>query len=101
MVEVAVFVWNAVYCSMPLRTQAWPAIAFVSGEGLRPKSYFFEFSFLDYVFTESLKYEEAPGPNAGQRGDGEWPFRRPGFPRAGGTSDAVPLFSCSVHEEGG
>ena len=37
MVDAAVFVWNADYCSMPLRTQACPAIEFVSGkEDLRP-----------------------------------------------------------------
>ena len=28
-------------------------------------------------------------------------LRRPGFPLAGGTSDAVRFLSCSVHEEGG
>ena len=27
-------------------------------------------------------------------------FRRPDFPVAGRTSDAVPSLSCSVHEEG-
>ena len=34
---------------------------FGSGEeGLRPQSYFFVFSFLEYVFTDIQKYEEAP-----------------------------------------
>ena len=28
------------------------------------------------------------------------PYCRSGLLRAGGTSDAVPLLSCSVHEEG-
>ena len=50
-------------CSASLRTQTRPATEFVSGEeGLRPKSYFFEFSFLEYAFTDTLKYEEALGP---------------------------------------
>ena len=43
-------------CSASLRTQTRPAIELVSGEeGLRPKSYFFEFSFLDYFFKDCGK----------------------------------------------
>ena len=54
-----------------VRTQTRPAIEFVSGEeGLRPKSYIFVYSFLEYVFTVSLKYEEAPGPHCGA--EGKW-----------------------------
>ena len=57
--------------SPSLRTQTRPAIEFVSGEeGLRPKSYIFVYSFLEYVFTVSLKYEEAPGPHCGA--EGKW-----------------------------
>ena len=42
---------------------------FGSGEeGLRPQSYFFVFSFLEYVFTDIQKYEEAPGPDCGAEG---------------------------------
>ena len=36
-----------------------------------------------------------------QREVGEVGVSTSGFPRAGGTSDAVPSLSCSVHEEGG
>ena len=45
-----------------IRTQTRPAIEFVSvEEGLRPKSFYIEFSFLEYVFTDALKYVMAPG----------------------------------------
>ena len=52
-----------------LRTQTRPAIEFVSGEeGLRPKFYFFEYSFLEYALTDTLKYAKAPGPHCGAEG---------------------------------
>ena len=54
-----------------IRTQTRPAIEFVSGEeGLRPKSYYIEFSFLEYVFTVIRKYVMAPGSSCGAEGDG-------------------------------
>ena len=57
--------------SPSLRTQARPAIEFVSGEeGLRPKSCFTVFSFLEYVFTDTLKYVVAPSSSYGAEGDG-------------------------------
>ena len=61
--------------SASLRTQTRPAIEYVSGEeGLRPKSYFFVFSFVEYVFTVIQKYEEAPGTHCGA--EGTWRWRR-------------------------
>ena len=60
--------------SASLRTQTRRAIEFVSGEeGLRPKSYFFVFSFVEYAFTDALKYEDAPGPHCGA--EWRWPWR--------------------------
>ena len=54
------------------RTQARPAIEFVSGEeGLRPKSYFFLYFFLKYAFMDTLNYERAPGSSCGA----EWNWR--------------------------
>ena len=51
--------------------QARPAIEFVSGEeGLRPKSYHIEFSFLEYVVTVIQKYVMAPGSSFGAEGNG-------------------------------
>ena len=51
-----------------IRTQARPAIEFVSGEeGLRPKSYFIVFPFVEYTFMDALNYEMAPGSSCGQR----------------------------------
>ena len=56
---------------LSLRTQARPAIEFVSGEeGLRPKSYFFLFLFFKYTFMDNLNYEMAPGSSCGAEGDG-------------------------------
>ena len=53
------------------RTQARPAIEFVSGEeGLRPKSYYIVFSFVEYAFADTLKYVMAPGSSFGAEGDG-------------------------------
>ena len=55
-----------------IRTQTRPAIEFDSGEeGLRPESYHIVFSFLEYLFTDTRKYVNAPGPIVGQRGDGD------------------------------
>ena len=52
-----------------LRMQTRPAIEFVSGkEGLRPKFYFLVYTFLEYTFTDALKYENAPGPHRGAEG---------------------------------
>ena len=52
-----------------LRTQTRAAIEFVSGEeGLRPKFYFFEYSFLEYALADTLKYAKAPGPHCGAEG---------------------------------
>ena len=52
-----------------IRTQTRPAIEFVSGEdGLRPKSYFLVFAFVEYAFTDALKYTMAPGPSCGAEG---------------------------------
>ena len=52
-----------------IRTQTRPAIEFVSGEeGLRPKFYFFEYSFLEYALADTLKYAKAPGPHCGAEG---------------------------------
>ena len=52
-----------------LRTQTRPALEFVSGEeGLRPKFYFFEYSFLEYALADTLKYAKAPGPHCGAEG---------------------------------
>ena len=83
--------------SASLRTQTRPAIEYVSGEeGLRPKSYFFVISFLEYVFTDFQKYEEAPDPQC-MWGRGEMAmaiFRRPGFPLAGRTSNSSFLLSA-------
>ena len=57
--------------SPSLRTQARPAIEFVSGEeGLRPKCYFFLSVFLKYAFTVTWKYVMAPGSFYGSEGDG-------------------------------
>ena len=54
-----------------IRTQTRPAIEFVSGEeGLRPKSYYIVFSFVEYAFTDALKYVMAPGSSYGAEGDG-------------------------------
>ena len=54
-----------------IRTQTRPAIEFVSGEeGLRPKSCYIVFSFLEYVFTVIRKYVMAPGSSCGAEGDG-------------------------------
>ena len=61
-VAFATLAGGSVYIAI-IWTQARPAIEFVSGEeGLRPKSYFFEYSFLEYVFTDIQKYAKAPGP---------------------------------------
>ena len=61
--------------SASLRTQTRPAIEYVSGEeGLRPKSYFFVFSFLEYVFTVIQKYEKALGPHCGAEGRWSWRY---------------------------
>ena len=89
--------------SPSLRTQTRPAIEFVSGEeGLRPKSHIFVYSFLEYVFTISLKYEEAPGPHCGGRGEmAVSSLRRNVVRLLCSTSDAVLSLSCSVHEEEG
>ena len=52
-----------------IRTQIRPAIEFVSGEeGLRPKSYFLDFSIVVYAFTLALKYIMAPGSSCGAEG---------------------------------
>ena len=52
-----------------LRTQTRAAIEFVSGEeGLRPKSYYIVFSFVEYAFTDALKYVKAPGSFCGAEG---------------------------------
>ena len=57
---------------LSLRTQARPAIEYVSGEeGLRPKSYFTVFSFVEYTIKHSLKYVMAPGSACGT--EGVWP----------------------------
>ena len=57
--------------SVVVRTQTGPAIEFVSGEeGLRPKSYYIEFSFLEYVVTVIQKYVMAPGSSFGAEGNG-------------------------------
>ena len=49
-----------------LRTQTRPAIEFVSvEESLRPKSYYIVFSFVEYAFTDALKYVKAPGSFCG------------------------------------
>ena len=57
--------------SASLRTQAWPAIEYVSGEeSLRPKSDYIVFSFVEYAFTDALKYVMAPGSSHGAEGDG-------------------------------
>ena len=54
-----------------IRTQTRPAIEFVSGEeGLRPKSYYIEFSFLEFVFTVIQEYVMALGSSFGAEGDG-------------------------------
>ena len=54
-----------------IRTQTRPAIEYVSGEeGLRPKSYFFVFAFVEYAFTDALKYIKAPASFCGAEGDG-------------------------------
>ena len=52
-----------------IRTQTRPAIEFDSGEeGLRPESYHTVFSFLVYLFTDTRKYVNAPGPHCGAEG---------------------------------
>ena len=52
-------------------TQTRPAIEFVSGEeGLRPKSYFTVFFFVEYTLVHALKYVIAPGSCCGAEGDG-------------------------------
>ena len=44
-----------------IRTQTRPAIEFVSGEeGLRPKSFYIVFSFLEYIFADAQYYVKAP-----------------------------------------
>ena len=37
-------------------------------EGLRPESYYIEFPFLVYLFTDTRKYVNAPGPHCGAEG---------------------------------
>ena len=57
--------------AVDIRTRTRPAIEFVSGEeGLRPKSYYIEFSFLEFVFTVIQEYVMAPGSSFGAEGDG-------------------------------
>ena len=52
-----------------LRTQARPAIEYVSGEeGLRPKSFFTVFSFVEYILLHALKYSMAPGSSCEAEG---------------------------------
>ena len=54
-----------------IRTQTRPAIEFVSDEeGLSPKSYYIEFSFLEFVFTVIQEYVMAPGSSFGAEEDG-------------------------------
>ena len=74
-----------------IRTQIRPAIEFVSGEaGLRPKSYFFDFSIVVYAFTLALKYIMAPGSSNGAEEDGGTVLVEQ---RGGRSSAAVaPLF---------
>ena len=68
-----------------LRTQTRPAIEFVSGEeGLRAKSYYIVFSFVEYVFADAQNYVKAPGSSCGAEGrwrdsaaGGHSPFRDP------------------------
>ena len=54
-----------------IRTQTQLAIEFVSGkEGLRPKSYFTVLSFVEYDFTDALKFVKSPGSSCGAEGYG-------------------------------
>ena len=53
-----------------IRTETRPAIEFDSGEeGLRPESYHIVFPFLVYIFTDTRKYVNAPGPHCGAVGE--------------------------------
>ena len=76
-VRLSLFMRTSAYRSGSLpaasiRTQTRPAIEFDSGEeGLRPEAYHIVFSFVEYAFTDDLKYVMAPGPIVGQRGDGD------------------------------
>ena len=69
------------YCSMSLRTQAWPAIEFVSGkEGLRPRFAIFAaiaafmpydvtlrvLVFFEFVYWDTLTFASAPGLSGGR-----------------------------------
>ena len=80
-----------------IRTQTRPAIEFVSGEeGLRPKSFFLVLPFITYAFTDAWKYEDAPDPRRGSRGDGHGGTSSSRLATDvrlfGSTSDAVPFF---------
>ena len=52
-----------------IRTQTRPAIEFDSGEeGLRPEAYHIVFSFVEYAFTDALKYVMVPNSHCGAEG---------------------------------
>ena len=54
---------------LALRAQTRPAMEFGSGEeGLRPESYYIEFPFLVYLFTDTRKNVNAPGLHCGAEG---------------------------------
>ena len=45
-----------------------PSSSSLARRVLRPKFYFFEYSFLEYALTDTLKYAKAPGPHCGAEG---------------------------------
>ena len=47
-----------------------PSSSSLARRGLRPKSYFFIFTCLEYTFTDALKYENAPGSLCGAKENG-------------------------------